>query len=417
MPEIRRGRVALLTVMLVGCTVGDERVDVDSEADGDDGDQIDAVDDLLARAAPAGGDATGDRDLDGIADTTEEVLLRRYRPFFRFSQSDGNDESFRPANPVAEITNAQLKVMNADGGTSDALACGSGSEHHLEPADTLYTCRADTSLVANTTKTAYCLNFANTRYHGVSLADARANATGLYGHVAPTTINDHRAYKIEYWQFFAFNNQDITIFGLGSMGDHEGDWTSVQLWFDRELGRLVKVRYLIHGKQAEFRIPATNPTCRDCTITIKGPNFNPDPPNFFTDPTAYTDNAAEFYIDDRRFKHVVVYIERGGHETWPFAAGFAQVTSGPFTFKLNPHNGDGPSYLVPAVKDRLFNMGEVDHPLTHDGGLILQFNGHWGCTNTKELNVVGPRRRSPVGPALHCSWKWPDHGPIDNCDH
>jgi len=416
MPDLRHSLVPVLFLLTAGCTVGEEGVDADSEADSDDADQLDTVDELLAQTAPAQ-DVTADRDEDGIPDATEEVLLRRYRPFFKFSQSDGNDESFRPANPVAEIADAQLKIMDPDGGTSDALACGRPSDHHLEPAESLYTCRRDTSFVVSGAKTDYCLNIGNTRYHGVSLADARVNATGLYGHVAQTTLNGHSAYKIEYWQFFAFNNQDIKIFGLGSMGDHEGDWTSVQVWFDRELKRLAKVRYLIHGKQAEFTIPALVPTCRSCTISVQGPSFNPNPPNFFADTSAYSDNQAEFFIDDRRFKHVVVYIERGGHETWPGPWGFAQKSSGPFTFNLNPHNGDGPSYLVPDVKDRLFNMGEVDHPLTRDGQLILQFDGHWGCTNTKELSIVGPRRRSPVGPALHCSWKWPDHGPVAGCEH
>lgn len=410
-------RHALVALLLVGCTVGEERVDADSEADGDDGDQLDAVDDLIGRTLPGGDAATADRDQDGIPDATEEVLLRRYRPFYKFSQHDGADESFRPANPVTEIGEAQLKIMNADTGTSDALACGRASDHHLTPQESLYTCRTDTSFLTAPAKSRYCLNIENARYHGVSLADARANGTGLYGHVAPTTINMHDAYKIEYWQFFAFNNQDISILGVGAMGDHEGDWTSVQLWFDRELKRLVKVRYLIHGKQAEFTIPALVPSCTSCTITMKGAKFDPNPPNFLANPEAYSDNQVEFFVDGNRFKHPVVYIERGAHEFWPGAYGFAQFTSGPFTFKLNPHNGNGPSYLVPAVADRLYNLGEVEHPLTRDAQLILQFNGFWGCTNTNQLGPLGGSRRSPVGPALHCSWRWPDRGPVAACEH
>jgi hypothetical protein len=420
-------RYVLVTTLFgsaVSCTVGDEEiVEADSDADSNDGSQMDDIVALMNSDGDSSltlqATATADRDRDGIPDATEELLLRRYRPYYRFSQDGGTDESFRPANPVAELTNAQLKSLDLGGtGASDPIAgCGRADDHHLDPPDSLYSCRADTSLLVSKVKSNYCLNLDNTRYHGVSFADAKANATGLYGHVAPTTIDGHAAYHIEYWQFFAFNNQDISVLGLGSFGDHEGDWTSVQLWFDRELHRLVKVRYLLHGKSAEFTMPALSPTCRDCMIDVKGPHFDPNPPNFFDDVAAYSDNQAEFYIDDHRFKHVVLYIERGGHEGWPGAWGHAQQSVGPFTIKLNPHNGSGPSYLVPNVNDRLFNMGEVDHPLTPAARLILWFDGFWGCTNSKEGVVVGAQRRSPVGPALHCSWQWPDRGPLAGCEH
>ena len=113
---------------------------------------------------------------------------------------------------------------------------------------------------------------------------------------------------------------------------------------------------------------------------------------------------------------MVVYIERGAHEFWPGPWGHAQIKVGPLTFHLNPHNGAGPSYLV-DVTGRMFNMGEVDHPLTRAGKLVLSFDGFWGCTNTTDLAGAGPHRRSPVGPALHCSWSWPDRGAVARCEH
>jgi hypothetical protein len=415
-------------LLVAGCTadvaIADDPSATDVEADGDDPAQLDQIANLVAAAeTPVPGEQANvsnpDRDGDGILDTTEELLLRRYRPYYRFSESGGNDESYRPADAVAEITHAQLKLSYPDGnGTSDPIAgCGEAGDAHLSPPSQLYTCQPETSFNVTRAKTDYSLNLDNTRYHGVDFTEAKPNATGFYGHVAQTTIDGHAAYKIEYWQFFAFNNQDISILGLGSFGDHEGDWTSVQLWFDRELHRIVRVRYLIHGKQAVFDIAPNDPSCTGCTIEMKGPNYNPNPPNFFDDEAAYSNNAAEFYIDGQRFKHPVVYIERGAHEFWPGAWGHASVKVGLFNFGLNPHNGNGTQYLVRDVPDRLFNLGEVAHPLTHDASIVLPFDGFWGSTNTHEAGFWGPNRRSPVGPALHCSWRWPDGSVVDGCEN
>ena len=79
MPQTRHSLLLVVFVLTTGCTVGEERVDADSEADSDDSDQLDTVDELLAQTAPEQ-DVTADRDQDGIPDATEEVLLRRYRP-------------------------------------------------------------------------------------------------------------------------------------------------------------------------------------------------------------------------------------------------------------------------------------------------------------------------------------------------
>jgi hypothetical protein len=412
----------VLVATLIGCTVGED-AEPDFDADPDPT-QLDEMVALISANAdlPSVNEAfvaNDDHDGDGIPDELEELLLRRYRPYYKFSAKGSDDETYRPANPITEIENYQLKVMlgSTDGASDPIAGCGRDGDHHMTPPESLYTCRNDTNFAIAQAKTRYCLNIANADYHGVDFATARANATGFYGHVAQTKINGHDAFKIEYWQFFAFNNQDLSVLGLGSPGDHEGDWTSVQLWFDRELHRLVKVRYLIHGKEATFTIPAVTPACRDCMVHLKGPNYNPDPGNFFSNPAAYSDNAAEFYVDANKFKHVVVYIERGAHEFWPGPWGYAEQKVGALPFKLNTHNGNGTNYLVPAIKDRLFNMGEAEKPLTRAGKLILSFDGHWGCTNSGQFGPFGSGRRSPVGPALHCEWTWPHRAEVQDCEH
>jgi len=414
-----RFRWVLACAVVTSCTADVPAIDgSDAEADEvDDSSDVVAITQGQADAPVVTADAlTADEDGDGINDVLEEQLLRRYRPFYKFSQDGGTDEPFRPADAVAELQNAQLVKDQSDyDGTTDPLSgCGRAGDHHLDPPEQLYTCRTDTSL--GNAKSSYALNLADARYHGVSFAEAQANATGLYGHVAPATINGHDAYKIEYWQFFAFNNQNIGFLGDDSIADHEGDWTSVQLWFDRTLHRLVQIRYLVHGKAITFAIPAATPACTDCMLELHGANYNAKPGNFFSDEASYSNNSAEFYIDANKYKHVVVYIEQGAHEFWPGAWGYAKKTFGPFGFTLDPHQGAGPSYLVPAPGDRLLNMGEVDAPLTRAGKLILPFNGFWGSTNTRELIEFGPTRRSPVGPALHCSWKFPDDSSISGCE-
>jgi hypothetical protein len=366
-------------------------------------------------------DATSDADKDGIADALEEDLLHRYRPYYKFSKSGSSDETYRPADPVTEITYSQLREHQGDSDVSDPLpGCGRAGDHHLTPATQLFTCKPDTSFQVAHAKKDYCLNIDDSRYGGVTMAEAKTNATGLIGHVANDTVNGHAAYKIEYWQFFAFNNQDITFLGLGSFGDHEGDWTGVQLWFDRVVQKVVKVEYLIHGKSITFNIPTSaTPTCKSCFQTVKGAHYDPNLGNFFdvNERAKYQDNEAEFFIDANGYRHVVVYIERGAHEFWPGAWGHAEIDIGFETIHLNPHNGEGTQYLVPDITTRPFNGGEVDHPLTTDARIVLNYDAYWGCTNTKDLFGLGPQRRSPIGPAIHCEWKWPKGGAVAACEH
>jgi hypothetical protein len=410
---MRKVRVLALLVMSACAGSGDELTD--SEADGDPS-ELEAAADQLAGAADSpfsSEDAmTADLDDDGLPDAVEEMLLRRYRPYYKWTAG----EKFGPSSAISEVMSAQLKTYDMDGnGTSDALSCGRSSDHHLDPPETLFSCRKDTSFLERAELSNYCLNIADARYKGATIEEARSRANGLYGHVSPTTLNGHDAYQIEYWQFFPYNGQDVSILGADHFGDHEGDWTSVQLWYDRVDRRLAKIRYLLHGNDATFTIPRTTTPCRNCEVEVHGKNYNTKLPNLLQEPGPYSENAAQFYIDDKGYRHVVVYIERGGHEFWPFPWGYAANKTGPFEFKLNEHDGDGPNYLVPDTSDHVLNLGEVDHPIGLAGRVILWFNGLWGCTNTQELVLFGPKRRSPDGPALHCSWNWIDGTTVDAC--
>lgn len=367
------------------------------------------------------GDPNADFDQDGIPDVLEEQLLRRYRPYYEFTKEGDDVEEHRPSDAVAEVESSQLKQMSGDDDVSDPIAgCGRASDQHLIPASSVLTCKPETSFAKAKKITTYCLNHANARYAGVSADEAKKKATGLYGHVSPDKVNGHNAYKIEYWQFYAFNNQDITVLGMGSFGDHEGDWTGVQVWYDREADVIAKVGYMIHGKEVFFNVPpGTKASCKSCFNTVKGKKFNPNVGSIFDDAEypKYNDNQAEFWIDEQGREHVKLTIERGGHEGWPGKWGKGEHKAGPVTIKINGHSGGGLAYLVADVKDRAWNLGEVAHPLTPGARVILDFNGHWGCTNAKDVFGLGPQRRSPVGPAMHCEWKWPDGKSVAGCEH
>lgn len=374
-----------------------------------------------ASATP--GDANADFDQDGIADALEEQLLRKYLPYYKFSKEGDKIEANRPADPIAEMESSQLKLMEGDNDVSDPIdGCGRASDKHLVPAASVYTCKPEVSFLKAKAVSKYCLNIADARYGGVSMEEAKKNSTGFYGHVTKDKVNGHDAYRIEYWQFYAFNNQDISILGAGSFGDHEGDWTGFQLWYDLTTKSVAKLDYLIHGKELTFNVPeGTKSSCKSCFQTVKGAHYDANPGNFFndTDRPKYNDNSAEFWNDENGEMHTVLYVERGGHEGWPGPWGKAEaVDLGVTTIHNNAHNGLGDNYLVVPPPGRPLNLGEIDHPLTSSARTILQFNGHWGCTNSHDLFGKAPQRRSPVGPGMHCEWRMPDGSKAaPGCEH
>src|SRR5205823_503825 len=115
------------------------------------------------------------------------------------------------------------------------------------------------------------------------------------------------------------------------------------------------------------------------------------------------------------YKHVVAYVENGGHENWPFAFGHADIDVKITTWHPNPHKGDGPAFLVAIPAARTLNAGEVEKPFSTDYGIILQYNGYWGSTNTSDLGVRV--RKSPPGPASHCEWKFPNRASVAHCEN
>jgi hypothetical protein len=243
----------------------------------------------------------------------------------------------------------------------------------------------------------------------------------LYGHVVPVRLcdpnyfdfnhvlngsDDGKTYfKIEYWQFFGYNNAHQS-----QIADHEGDWTSVQLLFDPETDKLISVFHFAHGLDFRFNFNAVidvrHLSNNDGPVDeFRGYNYNTHIDLVFHDLDFEAkkndwqnaqNNVVRMFRDSvtGEFSHPVVYIENGGHEFYP---------TEDWNFYLAPsHNGKSHNFLTNTPP----NLGEVEATLeeTAAAGIILKFNGYWGTWSRKNS--------PPPGPALHKNWTWPESSKI-----
>ncbi len=361
-----------------------------------------------------------DVDKDGIDDRTEHALIERFRPYYRFSLNKGSQDEYRPTdiswylqrsellstgneNDSPLFSNAELTkhpelvlmdVGKADWippkGQSDITLKVTKSDYHINPLHEIAGIGGDDS---------------GRKGNDWATVLAQKNV-GLYGHVVPIKLTNAESYdrykvsngsdsgqvyyKIEYWQFFGFNEDNI-----GIAGQHEGDWTTVQLLYNPQTKQVEGVFHYAHGKiEARFNllkagqpVPITLPNSSEKFVEYRGENYDK-----YADLVAfiknYSNNAVRFSQDpiSKEFTHPVVYIEWGAHEFWATEKGF-------FPFVPN-HNGDGYSFLTATPP----NLGEVEHSLaeTNMAKIILRFNGYWGAYG-------GP----PPGPNLHYQWTYP----------
>jgi hypothetical protein len=350
--------------------------------------------------------STVDDDKDSIPDQLEDVLLKRYRPYYRFSQ-DGGQESFLPAGAIWYIQHSDL-IVNGPEDSDVAMPRTMLAQHpelllsgfSLDKASLIRPALKHSDLLRNPRRTDWHINIYNDYRHGEPLFDAlfRKNV-GLYGHV--TRLGGD--YLVEYWQFFAFNTPDK----VGDFGDHEGDWCTVQLQVNpSDIGDEIRtVTHFMHGLHQSFHLGlphrtfAPRPLAPDLQVEeLQGQNFSRDFEAFAVGASAsphMNDNILRLVKsndpgDD--FLHPAVYIENGTHEFWPSEYG---------SFEAMPrHGGDGYRFLTAPPP----NLGEVEHPRTPLSGVILLYNGRWGAFSRS----LGSFDTSPPpGPALHLEWHWP----------
>ncbi len=367
-----------------------------------------------------------DNDQDGIDDNLEHQLLERFRPFYLFS-NDGGDENFRPVDALWYLNQSEL-LTSGDEDEKPIIA----NDQYLIGAILFKDGKFGSSdIMQNPQKTDYHINPLH-NINGMDEPGRHGNTwdivlaiknIGLYGHVVPvkltdpfsydfSTVHDGYAvgktyYKIEYWQFFGYNSANKPF----DIGDHEGDWTSIQLLYDREYQIIRSVFHFAHG--ILFRYDMTDQNKRNSLIFNIPEGEVQEYHGFINYSTASLDlahlgseanivrnddqirlaqnNLVRFYKDPQTgaFDHPMVYIEHGAHEFYP---------SEHWNFTGAPnHNGKSYHYLTATPP----NLGEVEHPLQEVAGaeIILKFNGYWGA--------YGKKNTPAQGPALHQNWLWP----------
>ena len=378
--------------------------------------------------------AIADEDLDGVDDELEHRLLERFRPYYMFS-NDGGDEDYRPTNVRWYLTQSNLHPngdqksspllsnQTLQGNPSAILFSGSPSSYFLEyPHPTDYHVNPLENIPG-----------ANHSFPGRNGSDwdevmAKKNV-GLYGHVVPVQLRNTSSadrysfdfestltasdqtktyYKIEYWQFFGYNGAH-----KANIGDHEGDWTSVQLIYDPEADLIRSVFHFAHGTLFRFNITAENNVRNvskmlpdgECLeyhgasslttpldLNLASLILGGIPPRIETndDQVALAQNNILRMFKDPStglFTHPVVYIENGTHEFFP--SEYWDYYGAP------NHNGKSVHHYLCATPP---NLGEVDYPLreTDEAKAILWFNGSWG--------LYGYQNDPPHGPVLHKNW-------------
>lgn len=358
-----------------------------------------------------------DIDEDGIPDLDEMELIKMYSPYYFFDAAESNNnDDFRPAGPLWYIKRSELLTS----GDEESTPYFNRSELNGNPQLVLQANQngiGSSNITENPQKTRYHINPLaningeenNAGRHGESWEYVlEKKNVGLYAHVVQVqepylrgqiqNPNLYKYYKIEYWQFFGFNQVDNL-----NTGDHEGEWEGVQLLIDPEItdaeDRIVAIIHMVHGREIRFTTEfITGEQISGQIKILEGPNFRKQ---FSSGSTATSlsstaqNNEVRFYYDAKsgKYTHPVVYIEEGTHAFWPTQEG-GWIGAG-------NHSGNGHFYLTQNIP----NLGEVETPFSIYFEPILQFNGYWGAYSR---SLPGIYECNPaVGPILHTEWTWP----------
>ena len=371
-----------------------------------------------------------DNDQDGIDDNIEKKLLERFRPYFLFSD-DGGEDNFRPTDVWQYVRTADL---HTDGDEDGKYTMIQQSVLFNNPEAILVENGkyGASDITLNARITAYRIN-PNENVPGISQSNPGRHGSswneeltrrniGLYGHVgiiqirnpALTRFDRNLAgsnqlinyYKVEYWQFFGYNSAGK----MGDIGDHEGDWTSVQIIYDPRGDSIFAVMHYAHGMEFRFNKKDTRDSlpltmAEGKAMEYRGSHYNTSI-DLVSHDLKFTRNQTDYNMAQNnvlclfqdavtaKFSHPVVYIEHGTHEFFPSAN---------WNYYAAPnHNGRSHQFLTSTPP----NLGEVEHPFQEDPAamIILKFNGYWGAYCKANC--------SPPGPPLHENWAWPSSSSI-----
>ncbi|WP_315823294.1 hypothetical protein [Paraflavitalea speifideaquila] len=359
-----------------------------------------------------------DLDRDGIDDVTERQLLEKFRPYYKFTLRNGTQDEYRPADvfwylnksevlssdnenssPLIknqDLTGNSAILLTAFGGDANIIRNRNFSKYHINPLASVNGVGNDPGRHGNNWQT--ILNNKNIGLYGhVVPVKIQANREFDYDHVFSSSDIGKTYYKIEYWQFWGYSAAHMPA----NIGDHEGDWTTVQVIYDPENKRIKEIAHFAHGMKFSFRFSALRDNFpiridQGNGMEYRGVNYSTSIDlvshdlRFTWNMNEYAraqDNVVRVYADPitGEYTHPVVYIENGTHEYYP--------TEHWNYYTAPAHKGNGYSFLTNTP----IHLGEVEYPVNYK--VILQFNGKWGA--------YSPLNDPPVGPALHRQWTWP----------
>jgi hypothetical protein len=329
--------------------------------------------------------STVDSDMDGVPNYVEDRLLARFRPYYKFSIDNGGPEVYHPIDALSFVQHSNLLIENGIAVTNAQLNANANSLlKAFGNAD------GSSDLGITDQKTGYALDLDDSQRKGDADWDhIRVHAVGLYGHVVPlhedkSNSSGVTGYRIEYWQLYGFNDAPVDSYR------HEGDWENITLLVERDQQSIRTVTDAIHSSSVTFHLANSKRVDRGGGVIEYQGTGTGKPYRGYIDldvagPAGIgwaQDNLLWLYCDGTECTHPMVYVEWGGHESWPT----------PYWDWIGArnHNGEGLSYLTATPP----NLGEFDHPDPRYPGanLIMHFNGSWGHYND-----------SPPGPTLH-SW-------------
>jgi hypothetical protein len=378
-----------------------------------------------------GSNPAPDSDGDGIPDNVETYLLEKYSPYFLFSQESGNRwEHFNPTDPWWYFTKSTVLAPGSMStfpywGLIPVGSLASDPMKLIGPGAPTGNAMGY-NLFFDSQRTKACLDQGSADGDVCPVTDANGNSiaygdptldwttikslgnVGLFGHVVPDA--NPNIYKIEYWQFFAWNDGDQAL----CYTNHQADWCSIQLRYDSSINKIVSVHHYVHGHEIPFTLEESTLRTLNTLVTFTltdvfqiifdnyieywgenhGVSFNNA--NIIG---AVTNNTLRMFQDPwtGEFNHPMVYIEYGSHEFWP-------TEEGAFCMDIfvghkcsTKHGGDAYRFLTHSIP----NLGEVESASysTNEAEVILKYNGDWGCR--------GHNNNPPPGPPLHKSWTWP----------
>ena len=412
----------------------------------------------VCRPAPHGGTLClpqADKDGDGIDDTLEAQLIDRFSPLLRFTiEPDHGSDKYHPMDMIDYIrhsdliasrnpaqvlqTNAVLsthpeKVLGGSinlltdyemngctwGGSlrQQAAIQGQHDAHSNNNPDIgTYDLGAEWTTIETKLNVGMYAHVSPYRSNGPLNSPDNRDLTALYpvARLKPngqavikpsgyeTLCVTDRCFKLEYYQFFGFNQAWADL----GIGNHQADLAILTEIYDRTKDRLLAVSHWAHGYEMRYDLLSPASACTqdfDKLIgeerTCRGENKKFSKFNILTvspsgahqdEPEKAQNNQLSFAADPTsgEFAHPVVFVEAGSHEFWPSAKWGAQFA--PSHAGNDPYN----HYIAKHIP----NLGEIEHPLSGDAQIIMEYNGYWGYWNHD--NAVSP------GPTFHAAWNW-----------